>query len=230
LVECAVCRVSAAFDGGNLNIATIALGVSLMVERAREQRRRRRVPTRRAASIKSSDDPKATRCVLWDLSEDGARLAAPYANKLPPVFTLVDAAETSRVCRIVWRKGSLVGVRFVAGSEREELARARSAKAPREQPAGPLPGNIRALIGARALHDAVERKDLPLSFFALGFLLVLIALTVAFYFAGQESGSGSVWAADICSQANIMCQHPEFPGGASVLMAVVYFTVRGMES
>jgi hypothetical protein len=27
-----------------------------------------------------------------------------------------------------------------------------------------------------------------------------------------------------------MCQHPEFPGGASVLMAVVYFTVRGMES
>jgi hypothetical protein len=228
-VECAVGRVFPAFDGGNLNIATIALGVSHMVERAREKRRRRRVPTRRAALIKSSDDPKATRCVVWDLSEAGARLAAPYANKLPPVFTLVDAVEIPRVCRIVWRKGPLVGVQFVEGSEHEELARARSAKAPQEQPAGPLPGNLRALIGARALHDAVERKDVPLSFFALGFLLVLVALTIMFYFAGQESGSASGWAADVCRQANVMCQHPEFPGGASVLMAVVYFTVRGME-
>jgi hypothetical protein len=187
------------------------------------------MPTRRAALIKSSDSPKATRCVLWDLSEDGARLAAPYANKLPPVFTLVDAGEASHVCRIVWRKGPLVGVQFVEGSEHEALSRALSAKAPQDQPAGPLPGNIRALIGARALHEAVERKDVPLSIFALGFLLVLIALAVVFYFAGQESGSGSVWAADICSQANVMCQHPEFPGGGAILMAVVYFAVRGME-
>ena len=77
--------------------------------------------TRRAALIKSSDNPKAIRCVLWDQSDSGARLAAPYANKLPPVFTLINANETARVCRIVWRKGPLVGVKFV------EARRARGA-------------------------------------------------------------------------------------------------------
>ncbi len=200
-----------------------------MVEPTREKRRRRRVPTRRAALIRWSDNPKAIRCVLWDESEGGARLAAPYANKLPPVFTLLNAAETSRVCRIVWRKGPLVGVQFVKGSEEEELSRARSAKTQQDEPGRPLPGNLRSL-GWRAINDAAEQKDVPISSFAFGLLLLLIALTVVFYFAGQESGSGSVWAADVCSQAGIMCQHPEFPGGASVLMAVVYFAVRGMEA
>jgi hypothetical protein len=199
-----------------------------MVQHAREQRRRRRVHTRRAASIQWSDNPKAIRCVLWDQSETGARLAAPYANKLPPVFTL-SASETPRVCRIVWRKGPLIGVQFVAGSEQEELSRARSAKSPQDEPARPLRGNIMGL-GARAIDDAVEHKDMPISFFALGFLLLLIALTVVFYFAGQESGSGSAWAAGVCQEASIMCQHPEISGGASVLMAVVYFAVRGMEA
>jgi hypothetical protein len=215
---------------GSLGIATIAFGMSPMVGNAREQRRRRRVHTRRAALIKWSDGPKPIRCVLWDQSETGARLAAPYANKLPPVFTLVNGSETSRVCRIVWRKGPLVGVQFAQGDEREELSRVRSAKAQQDEPGRPLPDNIRLSLGARAVYDAVEQKDVPISFFALGFLLVLIVLTVVFYFAGQQSGSGSAWAADICSQAGLMCQHPEFGGGASVLMAVVYFTVRGMES
>jgi hypothetical protein len=200
-----------------------------MVQHAREQRRRRRVHTRRAASIQWSDNPKAIRCVLWDQSETGARLAAPYANKLPPVFTLINSSETSRVCRIVWRKGPLIGVQFVAGSEQEELSRARSAKTQQDEAPRPPRGNIMGL-GARAIDDAVEQKDLPISFFALCFLLVLIALTVVFYFAGQESGSGSAWAADVCRQAGIMCQHPEIGGGASVLMAVVYFAVRGMEA
>ena len=185
--------------------------------------------TRRAALIKSSENPKAIRCVLWDQSDGGARLAAPYANKLPPVFTLIDANETARVCRIVWRKGPLVGVKFVEASERDELARVRCAKAQPDEEGRPLPDNIRLLAGARAMRDAVERKDVPISFFALGFLLVLVALTVVFYFAGQESGSGSAWAAGVCREAGAMCQHPEFSGGASVLMAVVYFTVRGME-
>jgi len=188
------------------------------------------VQTRRAALIKSGDSPKAIRCVLWDQSDSGARLAAPYANKLPPVFTLINSDETSRVCRIVWRKGPLVGVQFVEGSEREELSRVRATKPQHGEPGRPLPGNIKLLAGARAMHDCVERKDVPVSFFALGFLLVLIALTALFYFAGHESGSGSVWAANVCSQAGAMCQHPEFSGGASVLMAVVYFAVRGMEA
>lgn len=199
-----------------------------MVERAGEQRRRLRVRTRRTATIKWSDNPNAVRCVLWDHSESGARIAAPYANTLPAVFTLIND-QTCRVCRVIWRKGPLVGVRFVAATESEELARIRSARPQQAEPAGPPPDTLMLSTGARAIHDSVEHKDLPVSVLALGFLLVLIALTVVFYFAGRESGSGSVWAAAVCREGRAMCQHPEFGTGASVLMALVYFAVRGME-
>jgi len=186
--------------------------------------------TRRAAVIKWSDNPKTIRCVLWDQSESGARIAAPYANKLPAVFTLINGNDTSRVCRIVWRKGPLVGVQFVKATESEELARMRSAKPQQVEPARPLPDSIRMPAGARAILGSVEHKDLPLSVLALGFLLVLIALTTVFYVAGLENGSGSAWAVAVCREANAMCQHPEFGGGASVLMAVVYLAARGMEA
>lgn len=201
-----------------------------MAERAREKRQRRRIPTRRAALIKWGDNPGAVRCVLWDQSEDGARIAAPYASKLPAVFTLFSDSKTSNVCRIVWRKGPLIGVQFVEATEREELARVRATKLQQQaEPAQPLVDDIRLPIGAHAMRDSIEHKDVPVSTLALVLLLVLIALTILFYIAGQESGSGSVWAADVCREAGAMCQHPEFGGGASVLMAVVYFTVRGME-
>jgi hypothetical protein len=203
--------------------------MNLMAERAHEKRRRRRIPTRRAALIKWGDSPSSVRCVLWDQSEDGARIAAPYASKLPPVFTLFSDNKASNVCRIVWRKGPLIGVQFVEATEREELARVRAAKPQQTEPSQPLPDNIRLSLGAHAVRGSIEHKDVPISSLALVFLLVLIALTILFYFAGQESGSGSAWAVGVCREAGAMCEHPEFGGGASVLMAVVYFAARGME-
>ena len=191
----------------------------------REKRRRRRVKTRRAAWINIDDNAKPVRCVLWDVSEDGARLAPAQAGKLPDVFTLVLDKTTAHRCRVRWRKGAQVGVRFLRGSVDDNTP------ADKPQTAGPprdLPAGLR--VAASALDDASLPAGPSVSFFAAGFVVVLIGLTVLFYLAGHQSELGSAWALNVCEEAGSLCRHPEFPGGASVLMALVYFAARGMEA
>jgi hypothetical protein len=207
-----------------------------MPERAREKRKRRRTRTRQAAWICAAGKSKPTACVLWDQSDKGARVAAAHASKLPDVFTLIiDKQATPRLCRIAWRKGSQFGVQFVESvEEADALAAAKSRNA---QPAGParlpldlngikLPADPRYLATS---HDSPAQGGLSVSMVAAGLLVVLAALTIVFYFAGQETGMGTAWADGVCRQAGNMCRHPEFSGGASVLMALIYFAARGME-
>ena len=191
----------------------------------REKRRRRRVRTRRAAWINVDDSVKPLRCVLWDVSEDGARLAPAQAGKLPDVFTLILDKTTAHRCRVRWRKGAQVGVRFLRGGvdDNAPAAKPQTAEPPRDLPAG-------LRVAASALDDASLPAGPSVSFFAAGVVLVLIALTVVFYFAGQQSEVGTAWALNVCEEAGSLCRHPEFPGGASVLMALVYFAARGMEA
>jgi hypothetical protein len=196
-----------------------------MPERHHEKRRRRRVRTRRAAWIDVGGDAKPLRCVLWDVSEGGARLAPAQANKLPDTFTLILDKTTAHRCRVVWRKGPLVGVRFLLSAE-DEKAAAKSAVA---EPSRELSPELRRSLAAHGAADAAPTAGPSVSFFAAGFVLVLIGLTVLFYFAGQQSELGSAWALNVCQGADSLCRHPEFPGGASVLMALVYFAARGME-
>lgn len=190
----------------------------------RDKRRRRRVRTRRAAWI-NIDGAKPVRCVLWDVSEDGARLAPAQAGKLPDVFTLILDKATAHRCRVRWRKGAQVGVRFMRGGADDNAPadKPQTAEPPRDLPAG-----LRSPVAA--LDDASLPAGPSVSFFAAGFVLVLIALTVLFYLAGQQSELGSAWALNVCQDAGSLCRHPEFPGGASVLMALVYFAARGMEA
>lgn len=199
----------------------------------REKRKRRRTRTRHAGWIKGGDKGRLIPCVLWDRSDKGARIAAAYSSKLPQVFTLVEDQHTSRFCRIVWRKGPLMGVRFIESDEEAaELAAADSRKARQAELAGPVTGNVALMAAARyqdALHDPVPPASHRVSRMAGGLLLLLIALTIMFFFAGRENGPGVVWAAEVCRQANNMCRHPEFTGGASVLMALVFLAARGME-
>jgi hypothetical protein len=196
-----------------------------MPQAHREKRRRRRVKTRRAAWINIDGNVKPVRCVLWDVSEDGARLAPAQAGKLPDLFTLILDKTTAHRCRVMWRKDAQVGVRFLRGGDDENApaAKPQAAEPPRDLPAG-----FRSPVGAYALDDVPTGPSV--SFFAAGFVAVLIALTVLFYFAGQQSELGSAWALNVCQEANGLCRHPEFPGGASVLMALVYFVARGMEA
>lgn len=196
-----------------------------MPQPAREKRRRRRVKTRRAAWLNIDGGAQPIRCVLWDVSEDGARLAPAQAGKLPDVFTLILDKTTAHRCRVMWRKGAQVGVRFLRGGADDNVPAAKPLTA---EPPRDLPPGLRSPLPVFAPNDSAP-PGRSVSFFAAGFVMVLIALTALFYLAGYQSELGSGWALNVCQQAGSLCRHPEFPGGASVLMALVYFAARGME-
>ena len=54
-------------------------------------------------------------CVLWDVSEGGARLSVTDITALPPQFTLVLEREavTGTTCQVVWRSPDQIGIKFV---------------------------------------------------------------------------------------------------------------------
>ena len=53
-------------------------------------------------------------CVLLDLSVMGAQLDIHGAHGVPDTFRLVVLTERiNRACRVVWRNGDRIGVRFV---------------------------------------------------------------------------------------------------------------------
>jgi hypothetical protein len=79
---------------------------------------------RRAAWIGLCESTVPIRCMVWDLSEDGAKLTAPHGDDLPDVFALILAndGKSHRYCRVVWRKGTYLGVRFIEAEEARKLA------------------------------------------------------------------------------------------------------------
>ena len=199
---------------------------------AREKRKRRRVRVRHAAWIRTGNDAKPLACVLWDQSEDGARIAAPHCEKLPEVFTLVRDKQSSRLCRVRWRKSSQVGVQFIDGSDGEpdgDAAPARKQAAP--PPARPEP-DVFAMIAATRYDQpirAAQRDGTLASRIAGVFLIVLLAQSVLLYSTRHESDHGVAWAGNVCRQAGGLCQHPLISFAASALMAGVYLAIKGME-
>ena len=87
-----------------------------MLPRLRDQRKARRYPLRRTAQIVLSAQQQPVACVIWDMSDGGARLAVahPIAT-LPRAFTLVlyRGASVQRNCQVVWTDTRFVGVKFV---------------------------------------------------------------------------------------------------------------------
>lgn len=53
-------------------------------------------------------------CVVMNISENGARIALDSVENIPEQFTLllVSYGRTSRPCRVVWRAGHQIGVKF----------------------------------------------------------------------------------------------------------------------
>jgi hypothetical protein len=78
-----------------------------------EKRRSRRERARLAASIRIDDDSPDQPCVVWDLSNGGAKLAAGRPLLLPERFTLLFSGAVQRRCQIMWRDEKFVGVKFV---------------------------------------------------------------------------------------------------------------------
>jgi PilZ domain len=69
---------------------------------------------RRTAEVLLGANKSPILCVIWDMSESGARLAAarPLLN-LPSSFTLLLEGKVERKCEVVWTDARYVGVRFL---------------------------------------------------------------------------------------------------------------------
>jgi hypothetical protein len=222
-----------------------------MRERGRELRKAKRTPRRNAAWIVLSSGGVRIPCVLWDVSETGARIAAARASALPQVFCLLPGNDGAarRFCRVVWRKDGQVGVRFIGEAEADmdldapaRYARQRPAAAPlavgqaafTPSPAGSggkgaeiiasqlvLPG-----CGPRPVRER-EPRAFTFSSVALGLVMLLAAATALFGYAGMQVDVP--WALDVCDRAGNFCQHPEWTIAAGAVMTVVYLAVKGME-
>jgi hypothetical protein len=81
----------------------------------RELRKKRRQPFHYRASIFLENDPVPRPCSIADISESGAKVTFEGADELPERFILLltRSGSTRRLCRMVWRDGSTVGVEFV---------------------------------------------------------------------------------------------------------------------
>ena len=85
-----------------------------------EKRKQVRRPLRRPAWIDRGPGTAALECVLWDISDGGAKLAAAHGrDQLPHRFELVLAnGNLRRECRVRWRGKKFVGVAFVGRGKR----------------------------------------------------------------------------------------------------------------
>lgn len=77
----------------------------------------RRKPRRQfhydARILKDRDTPLVS-CLISDISDSGARLNLETATELPDTFVLLLTPNggARRNCRVVWRNGTSVGVKF----------------------------------------------------------------------------------------------------------------------
>jgi PilZ domain len=86
------------------------------IRQPREKRKSPRHPMRRAAELVFGEQAPPVHCVVWDMSDGGARLAVAHPlSSLPRTFTLVLYKNGSirRNCEVVWTDTHYVGVKFV---------------------------------------------------------------------------------------------------------------------
>src|SRR5262249_12184388 len=130
-----------------------------MAGRGRELRKAKRTRRRNAAWIVLDGEGGRIPCVLWDISDGGARIAAARANALPAVFCLFLSKDgkTRRYCRVVWRNGGLLGIRFIDEAEADmDLDTPARYRRHKPAPAAPPPPP-----GARPAHLSARPPVLP---------------------------------------------------------------------
>jgi hypothetical protein len=87
-----------------------------LIRQPREKRKKPRHPMRRAAEVIFGPHEAPVPCVVWDMSDSGARLAiARPMTELPKTFSLVlyKDGSVARNCEVVWLDARYVGVRFL---------------------------------------------------------------------------------------------------------------------
>jgi hypothetical protein len=208
----------------------------------REHRRAKRILKRQAAWISHGVGRSDVPCVLWDISDTGARLSAARSNFLPNGFKLLLTKDrrSQRHCRVVWRNDGQLGVQFIQGADNDDdfVPRGR-----RPQAAAPAATTVACsaveLEAARsplmvplrraAVAASPERRGITFSAMAFCLLILLGVATAVFYAASAQAGVDAPWALQVCDQARSFCDHPEFGAAAGAMMMVVYLAVRGME-
>jgi hypothetical protein len=83
--------------------------------RRSDRRQSRRAPARVAALIRVDADSLGIPCIVWDISDHGAKLAASRPGLVPEYFTLEFSAIVHRRCRRSWRSKRFVAAKFVDG-------------------------------------------------------------------------------------------------------------------
>jgi hypothetical protein len=78
--------------------------------------KRRRIPRTlifATAKVMARHASRPHGCVVHNISSLGARLEFPTTTEIPSIFELTfDASQTLRVCHVVWRTMTEVGVEF----------------------------------------------------------------------------------------------------------------------
>ncbi len=88
-----------------------------------ERRTKQRKPARMRAWADPGGVAAPADCVIMDLSEGGARVAAVGDRPLPETFTLVNEANGKLgEASVMWRSENTVGVRFEKSRENPEEA------------------------------------------------------------------------------------------------------------
>ena len=95
---------------------------------------RRQGPRRalnRPAWLICEQSPQPILCLLVNISDRGARLQVQPDTSLPEQFDLAISLDRSitRHCKLIWRDGAAVGVRFVKAAPEKNKAEAASASA-----------------------------------------------------------------------------------------------------
>lgn len=87
-----------------------------------ELRRKRRQPFRYSANILIDQNSNTRSCSISDISDSGARLLIDDEGDLPDQFSLLlnTSGQVRRVCRVVWRDGKALGVKFLRSPDQDQ--------------------------------------------------------------------------------------------------------------
>lgn len=88
------------------------------MNRDREEERRKAVRRRvyKGAKISFRGLRATIDCIVRDHSDSGARLGVESPVGIPDQFELIYADFPPRMCRVIWRKTSQIGVEFIKPS------------------------------------------------------------------------------------------------------------------
>jgi hypothetical protein len=209
-------------------------------EARRELRKSKRVQRRQAAWVVLDGGGTQLPCVLWDLSEGGARIAAARASALPDAFGifLSKDGKSRRFCRVAWRRGGYLGVEFVdEAAANIDLDRrpAWMRRKPAELPAVARTAQPQETDTSQLLMPgygaglALEEAQPAFKWSALARIMVCLLVVATGVFIVAGIAYDAAWSVAICSKAGNFCRHPEWTGGAAIAMLLTYLAVSGME-